>query len=66
MDISQIRDKFAGNDERFSADIQRLLSDAPCDSEYRACLLALAEQIHSEMQQMQAELLELAENNPHP
>lgn len=64
MDITQIREKFAENDKRFKSNIHQLLADAPCDDDYRTYLLDLASKLHVEMQKIQTELLELAENNP--
>lgn len=61
MDVTQIREKFAENDKRFEGNIRQLLADAPCDDEFRAYLLDVASKLHEEMQQIQAELIALAE-----
>ena len=61
VDVTQIREKFAENDKRFEGNIRQLLADAPCDDEFRAYLLDVASKLHEEMQQIQAELIALAE-----
>lgn len=61
MDATQICDKFAENDRRFEGNIRQLLADVPCDDEFRAYLLDIASKLHEEMQQIQAELIVLAE-----
>lgn len=63
MDITQIREKFVENDKRFEGNIRQLLADAPCDDKFRAYLLDVTSKLHEEMQQIQAELISLAEKN---
>lgn len=56
-----MRKKLADNDERFPAHIRQLLAEVPCDDDCREYLLEISSQFHAEMQQIQAELLALAE-----